>query len=246
MSFFSKSLYRDVARNWRGLCFTYLVSLLALCSIPVVMKVQKEFSDFLNREAPQYIKQIPTITISKGKVSIDKPEPFFIRDEKTGAVWAIIDTTGSINSLSDPKTLLLLTRTALIVRKNDKETRTFDLSGFDNLLMDKSAIYGFLDTLDDWIAVLIYPFVVIFSFFYHAVEALIFALIGSLFARTLRASLDYRTLVRLANVAITPAIIGEGIFALLNVWVAYWTLLSLFISLGYIFYAVKANADSTG
>lgn len=245
MSFFSKSLYRDVARNWRGLCFTYLVSLLALCSIPVVLKVQKEFSDFLNREAPQYVKQVPTITISKGRVSIDKPEPYFIRDEKTGTVWAIIDTTGSINALSDSKTVLLLTRTSLIVKRNEKETRTFDLSGFDNLFMDKSAIYGFLDTLEDWIAVLIYPFAVIFSFFYRAVEALIFALIGLLFARTLRASLDYRTLVRLANIAITPVIIVEGIFALLNVRVAYWPLLSLVISLGYLFYAVKVNSGPT-
>lgn len=245
MSFFSKSLYRDVARNWRGLCFTYLFSLLALYSIPVAMKVQTEFSDFLTEEAPKYIKQVPAITISKGKVSIDNPEPYFIRDEKTGAAWAIIDTTGKTNSLGNTKTVLLLTKASLIVKRNETETKTFDLSGIDSLFIDRSAIYNFLDSLEDWIAVLVYPFVVIFSFLSRAVEIFIFALIGLLFARTRKASLDYRTLVRLASVSLTPVLVCEGIFSLADVRLVYWPLMSLIISLGYLFFAVKVNSDST-
>jgi hypothetical protein len=245
MSFFSGSLYRDVARNWKGLCFLYLLSLVALCSIPGVLQVRTEVSDFLAKEAPMYVKQVPAITIAKGQVSLDKPEPYFIRDERTGSVRAIIDTTGRINTLRGSKAALLLTKTALLVKDDEGEARKFDLSEIDHLVIDRSALYGFLDTLDDWFAVFIYPFAVLFSLFFRILEVLILALIGIVFTKTLMpAALDYRALIRLSAVAITPAVVCGAIFALADVRVLYWPLMGIVISGGYLFYAVRANSAS--
>jgi hypothetical protein len=243
-SFFSGSLYRDVAKNWKGLCFLYLLSLVALCAIPGVMQVRTELSDFLAKEAPMYVKQVPAITISHGKVSLDRPEPYFIRDERTGTVRAIIDTTGRTNTLRGSKAALLLTKTTLIVKGDEGETRTFDLSEIDHLFIDRSAVYGFLETLDDWFAVFVYPFAVLFSLFFRILEVLILALIGLLFARTLRAALDYRALIRLAAIAITPGAVCGGIFALADVRVLYWPLVGVAVSMGYLFYAVRVNSAS--
>ena len=244
MSFYSRSLYRDVARNWRGLCVRYLLSLVALCAIPGVMQIRTELSDFLAKEAPMYVKQVPAITISKGRVALDEPEPYFIRDEKTGAVRAIIDTTGKITALSGSKAVLLLTKTTLIVKGNEGETRAFDLSEIDHLFIDRSAVYGFLDTLDDWFAVFVYPFAVGVSFLFRGLEVLILALIGMLFRKAFRATLDYRALIRLAAMAITPVVVGGGILALADIRILYWPLLGVVISIGYLLYAVRVNSDT--
>jgi len=244
MSFFSKSLYQDIARNWPGLCFTYLFSVLALCAIPGVLKFQSEFSYIINREAPKYVRQLPAITIEKGKVSIDKPEPYFISDEKTGAHWAVIDTTGGITSLEGSKAVLLLTKTSLIVKSDDRESRTLDLSGIDNLVVDRSSMYTILESLEDWVAVFVYPFAVIFSFLYRVIEVLILALMGTLIAKTVKTSLDYRTLVRLASVSITPVLICGAFLVLAGAEVPYWPLASFILSLAYLFFAIKANVGS--
>jgi Protein of unknown function (DUF1189) len=243
MSFYSRSLYRDVARNWRGLCVLYLVSLVALCAIPGVMQIRTELSAFLAKEAPMYVKQVPAITISKGKVALDVPEPYLIRDENTGTVRAIIDTTGKINTLSGSKAVLLLTKTTLFVRGNEGETRAFDLSEIDHLFIDRSTVYSFLDTLDDWFAVFVYPLAVVVSFLFRGLEVIILALIGLLFTHALRATLDYRALIRLAAMAITPVVVSGGILALADISIHYWPLLGVVISIGYILFAVRVNSD---
>ena len=80
MSFFSKSLYKDVARNWKGVNFLYLFLLLALCWIPETIKFQSGLSDFIKNDAPGIVEQIPEITIYQGEVSTDPPGIHSIKD----------------------------------------------------------------------------------------------------------------------------------------------------------------------
>jgi len=242
MSFFSKALYRDVARNWKGLCFLYLLSLLALCTIPTVLRIQADMAIFLNTEGREFVKQVPTIIISKGKISIDKPEPYVINDEKTEDPLMIIDTTGSIRSLQGSKAKALLTKTELIVRKEGMKTATFPLSGIDDLLINRGLLYDFMDFLDEWFAVMIYPVALLVSFLYHIIEVLAYAALGLLFARTLHVSLSYRALIRLAVVSISPTLLLGSLLLIVNIVIPSWWLISFWGSLGYLFFAVKANS----
>ncbi len=246
MSFYSKSLYRDVARNWSGLCLWYLLSLVALCLIPEVMTLQTDLSDYMNTEAPKIIRQFPTITITKGTASVDGQQPFYIRDEKTGRPVIIIDTTGSVGTLSGSPASVLVTGKAIVVKKDSGETRSFDLSGIDNLTVDKTTLYNLVDALDEWFAVMIYPFALFISFALHAVEVLIYASICALFLRLSNASMPLRTLFRLAAISITPVMIAGTVLFVAGLNVSYWWFFSFALSMGYLVYAVRAASSQEG
>ncbi len=93
MSFFSRSLYQDVAGNWKGLCFTYLLMVLTLNLIPDMVRLHARVTDFLVEEAPKVVRQIPTITISEGTASINEPVPYTINAPWSKLPFAVIDTS---------------------------------------------------------------------------------------------------------------------------------------------------------
>ena len=103
LSFFSKGLYRGVMQNWRGRSggFVYLFLLLAVCWAPSMVKLHFQTLDFIRKDAPGVVTQLPEITIEKGVVSVKAPQPYYIHDPGTRTIIAAIDTTGGISSLED-------------------------------------------------------------------------------------------------------------------------------------------------
>jgi hypothetical protein len=243
LSFFSKSLYRDVAKNWRGTGLLYLFLVLALFWIPTIIKGQIGISNWVDGDSKEITKQIPAITISNGKVSTDVPTPHFIKDPKTGTDIAIIDTTGAYQTLENSDAKLLLTKSKLIMNKSAMETQTYDLSSVQSFYVDRSRVEGWLVLLKRWFVPVLYPLALIFSFIFRAIQLLIYALIGLLFARILQANLDYKTLMRLAAIAITPVLILNLLFEFVPVHIPRWSLLGIVIALAYLFFAVKVNAE---
>jgi hypothetical protein len=246
LSFFSKSLYKDVAGNWPGLGLGYLLSLLALCLIPQVMTIQADLTAHLDSEAPKIIRQFPTVTITGGEASIGKPQPYFIRDEKAGKPVMIIDTTGSITSLKGTTATVLLTKKALIVRNDDDRTKTFDLSNVGNLTLGKTELYNLMDTCEKWFAVMIFPFALLISFAFHSAEVLIYAATASLFLRNSGQSLPFRTVFRLAAVAITPVMIAGTLLLIAGAEVPYWWLLGFLLAMAYLWYGIRAALEKEG
>lgn len=241
MSFYSKALYRDVVENWKGLCLPYLLSMLALCIIPGVMKMNFELSGYLNSVAPGIVKQVPVITIKKGFLSIDKPEPYIIKDEKTDSPLIIIDTTGQTTSLEGSKALMLVKKDEILVRKDRTDTRSFELDGIDNLVIDRGVLYNWIEAMEDSFVFVLYPMALLFSFAFHFAEILLYAALGGILTRRLKITLTYKALVRLAAIAITPAMVIGAIFVTADVIVPFWMILGLWISIGYLFFAIKAN-----
>jgi hypothetical protein len=246
MSFFSKSLYKDVARNWGGLCLGYLLSMLALCLIPQVMTVQSDLAEYLNTEAPKIVRQFPTVTIKKGLASVGEPQPYYIRDEKTGKALMIIDTTGQIAALKGTTASILLTRKSVMVRQDVNETKTFDLSTVDDFTVGKTDLYALMDTLEEWFAVIIFPFALLISFVFHLIEVLIYAVAAALFLRNSAMPLPFRTLFRLAVISITPSMLAGTVLFTAGVQVPYWWLFSFFLAMAYLYYAVRVNLERGG
>ena len=242
LSFFSKSLYQDVARNWKGFCVTYLLALLALSVIPGVMRVRTQLTAFFNTEAPQFVTQFPTITITDGKVTMSKPQPYYIRDEKTKKPVIIIDTTGKITSLKGSPAAILITGSSVLVKADEADTRTFDLAGIKHLVVDRSVLYDWMDSFQQWFPFLFYPFALLFSLLYHLVEVAFYTAIGFMFSRSLRAQLRFRALVRLAVIALTPSVILGLFLALTGLGFPYWWYTSLMISTAYVYFAVRSNS----
>jgi hypothetical protein len=241
LSFFSKELYRDVGLNFRGTCLGYLFLILVICWIPAMVKIHLGFSDFIKNEAPAVIDQVPEITITDGQVSIQEPQPYYIRDPDSNDVLAVIDTTGTITSLEEPNAFCLLMKTKVMWRKSDFETRSFDLSQVESFTLDRDRIMDFLSVVGKFLAVIMYPFVLLSSYVYRIIQALIYAAIGLLFASACKVSLSYGALLRLAVAAMTPCMIIKTVLGLAGVYVpCVASLLYLLVTLAYLFFGVKA------
>jgi hypothetical protein len=241
MSFFSEALYRDVGLHWKGTGFAYLLLLLAVCWIPAMIQIHTGFSQFITNDAPPVINQVPQITITNGEVSIEEPQPYYIKAPDSNQVLAIIDTTGTITSLEDESTMCLVTKTEVITRKSDVQTQTFDLSEVEDFVLDSNLIMGWLRTAGKFAVVIIYPFALFGSYAYRIIQALIYAAIGLLFAKWCNTTLSYTALLRLAVVAVTPCIIISTVLGIADVnlpW--YASLFYLVVALGYLFFGVKA------
>jgi len=245
LSFFSKELYRDVGLHWKGVNFSYLLLLLALCWIPTMIKMHVGFSDFINNEVPAVVEQVPEITITNGEVSISEPQPYYIKDPENNDVLAIIDTNGTIKSLEDPNAICLLTKTNIMWRQGEFETRTIDLSKVKNFVLDSERIMGWLHTAEKFLVIIIYPFALLGSYLYRIIQALIYAAVGLLFALWCKVTLSYATLLRLAVVAVTPCVLVKTILGIAGVHLPYAGLIYLVAALAYLFFGVHATAQTT-
>ncbi len=238
LSFFSKKLYIDVGQNWKGANFLYLLLLLAICLIPTMINLHRGISNFVNNEAPAIVNQVPEITITDGQVSIKETQPYYIKDPDSNEPLAIIDTTGQIESLEDTDAFCLLTGNKVITKKSEFENRTYDLSNVKAFIVDSERITGWLQIGRKFLAVVIYPFVLLGYYMYRIVQALIYAAIGLLFASFCKTTLSYTALIRLAVVAVTPCIIVGTILGLTDTSIPPF--LYLVAALVYLFFAVKS------
>ena len=82
----------------------------------------------------------------------------------------------------------------------------------------------------------------LFAFLFRIVQALIFAVIGMTFARNLKLSLPFQALVSLSIVAMTPSLILSVVCGALGLKISFLWLISFIVSLGYLFFAVRAQA----
>ncbi|MFB0524549.1 MAG: DUF1189 domain-containing protein [Phycisphaerae bacterium] len=247
LSFYSRELYRDVGWNWRGVCFGYLLLLLVICSALSMFAVHRALSNFVDKEVPPLIDQVPRITITDGQVSIDEPQPYYIKAPDSNDVLVVVDTTGTIQSLDDTKAIVLLTKTKVTWRQGKMETRTFDLTQVKHFVLDKDRIMGWLDIIKKYLVLALYPFAVLASYIFRIIQALIYGAIGLLFATWCRVKLSYAALLRLAVVAVTPCIIVRTILELASLYLPWWAYLWFFLAaMGFLFFGVKACSQPEG
>jgi hypothetical protein len=245
LSFYSRELYQDVGLNWKGVGFGYLFLLLAICTIPGMFKFQKGLSAFVNEYAPKFVNQVPNITIEKGEVHIDKPQPYYVTVPDSNQIIAIIDTTGQIQSL-DPNTFVLLTKTKLLSRQNKAEVRTYDLTGVQHFELNQDKVMNWLHVIQKLLVPVIYPFVLLGSFVSRIIQSLIYAAIGLAFASWCKTKLSYPALIRLAVTAITPVIIIRTVLEYASVVIPLASLWLFLVAMAFLLYGVKACSQVTG
>ena len=243
LSFFSKDLYRDVAHNWPGFGFVYLLLLLALAWVPPIVENHRGFAQFVGREGEAVVTQMPKITITNGQVSVDPPGPHYIKDEENGRVIIVIDTTADAGATEKyPGEIMLLTRTQLIMRQRDGQTRVQDLAAINSFSIDQAGMRRFLAFFKNALGFVAYPFALLVSYVYRIIQALLYGAIGLAFAGIVKTKLDYAATVRLAVIAVTPVIILDTLLGALSAKPPYWWLMCFVIAMGYLFFGVKSAA----
>jgi hypothetical protein len=239
LAFFSGDLYRDVAANWKGSGALYIfllssgawvVSCLAMC-YPLTQMVG-------NKDLTAFLTQFPKMVIQEGKLSIDKPSPFEIKDPKSGAVLMLIatDRTGTDMKKTDPP--IVLTQLGMLQRANDDYEYTSDSDDkaevvpgkyvseltFDkvNQLSPKFEMDGPMIVAALNQACIVGPIMLLaigwpFVFMGHLMQILIYGGIAMLIANAMQKKIEFEEGMRLAAIAITPAVMISAILAISNV-----------------------------
>ncbi|MEE9219364.1 MAG: DUF1189 family protein [Acidobacteriota bacterium] len=243
LSFYSMDLYRDVVRNWKNVAFGYLLALLAVCWVPQSLLMHTKFSQFAEEEGAAIADQIPLILIEGGMVSIDAEQPYYIINRENGELFAILDTTGEVTDLRDSDAQLLLTQRRLFVRKGARETQVYELADVRQFELDSELAASWLEIASDWLAIILYPMFVVGSYLFRMLQAVVFALLGIVLARFFGAQLTFVSLMALAAVALTPAIIVSTLLIVAEINVPFQHLIPLALSLIYLGFAIIANAE---
>ncbi|MGE5174246.1 MAG: DUF1189 family protein [Betaproteobacteria bacterium] len=242
LSFFSRDLYRDVRANWKGTGFLYLLLLLAVTWLPIIYKIHGDLSEEIRQEVPKYLDQMPKITIAGGRVSIDRPVPYTILEPDGSTPFMVIDTSGRIISLGQTDATVLLTGDRIMFRRQQRdEVKIYDLTGTDASI-DRDLVDRWVRTFGKYFGVVAYPVVLAGSFAYRFLQLMIYAAIGMVFVRKLRAPLDSDAVFRLAAVALTPAVVIPTLLLLAGIHVPASPIVFFAVAAAYLYYAVKVNA----
>ncbi len=244
LSFYSIELYKHMALNKKGVGFGYLFLLLAVCWLLLTFSMDYQIDSYLDKYAPGLISQFPTVTVINGHAFIEEQQPYFIHDPETSEVIAVIDTTGSINSLDSSDASILLTRTSVIFKKSDVETRSFDLSDIVEFELNQDMLTQWVDMTKSYLSIAVYPFALAGSYVYRIIQMLIYALIGLIFASILKVELDYPQLLRLSVVAVTPCIIINTLFWTFGANLPFEGLLYFILTMGYLFLGIKVTGEA--
>lgn len=249
LSFYSPHFYREVARRWSGMGALYLLCLLVGCWAPYMLAVDFALTHVLEDAVMPLVRQLPPVAIRDGEVAVSEEQPVFILHPKTRAVMAILDTTGEYTSLHDTDAWLLLTGTHLTTKRSQWQSQTFSLENVKEFYVDGPLLLRALRIAKRWFVIGAFPVAVAVSYGYRILLALLFGLCGLGFAKVLGTKIPYRNAVRLAAVAMTPALFLDtavSITLLLKApgeAVPFWWLICWGVSLAYLFGAVAANAD---
>lgn len=220
MAFYSRRLYIDVLKRWRGLGVGYFVLLISVISIPWTIDYTEQFVRYFDEEIVFPFEHMPLLTIQNGEASIDKPMPYFVKS-KTGSNVIEIDTSGDVQAFPEqyPTLMALITKDKIYYRApkigifskyasstaGDKiSTHAFDkadnevFSGRDWIATSK------LGMLKTYAAVFIYPLILGVFLGIYAVYNVILSSIGRLISITvLKYKITFRDSFRLAWVAST-------------------------------------------
>jgi maltodextrin utilization protein YvdJ len=236
-AFFSKRLYREVGRKWKGVNLAYVFLLLAMCCIPPAMHVRNHMVQSTTNGQLEILNQIPEIRIKNGMAKVDQTKPVYIK-RADGKPVAIIDTTGSMNYIDHDTVWLLLTESKLVFRIDDTHFNTVDLDMISDFYVDKEVVNEWFQNTKAAIAPISYGIFLMLSYIFAVLTLLLVAIVGLILSAIMRSSLQFKDTLRIATVAATPAIIFITIAASMGFSAPIY--LYLGVTLMYVFIGVKS------
>lgn len=244
MAFYSKALYQDVARHWKGIGALYLLMLLVITWLPMIFIGNLGVKAFIDHELPPYVAQVPIVTINNGELTVDKPVPYHIRDVETGKTVVLVDTSGKTQNLQQTSALVLVTKHEVMIRNTAKnQIRQYEFQQGIDFSFDKADVASWLQVVGKWLLIILFPLIIAVSYAYRIVQALIYGAIGLFFSAILKAKLSFQQSMRLAIIAVTPAVMLSTLFDFLGIGFPFMYVSYFALTLVYLFFAVYSNSD---
>jgi Protein of unknown function (DUF1189) len=269
-SFWSKSFYIDVAKNWHGLGYLYLLVLLCFTWLFMSIKTEIDFSYHADHFLKPLIQQLPAITINKGTLSINRPSPYTIKNSDGEAIITFDTGEKPMTPEHAPAIFLVTKKTivfkgsqldkqiieqskdpALAARYNKNPARDQDMDLFstiDQAVIDQNTVNQVVDRFKNSVAFLLFIIALPLGFVLCVLQSLIYGLFAMAIASANQINLTYGTAVRLSTIALTPVLLIDSLLHMRNlvsllggVNSLLWSLVALSITMGYIIFAIRAN-----
>lgn len=244
MSFYSRRLYRDVATNWGGRTFGYLLLLLALAWVMSTFQIQQGVSQGYSQFSDTTVSQIPVLTINNGMLSTPENRPYIITapDSKTNLV--VIDTSGQYTSLEQVNTVFLVTKNTVQTKQKDGVTRIDQFPASSaNFVIVPQVINSYFKQSVGFLWIPIFIFALLGSFLYRIIQSLVYGIFGKIFSVLMGVKLSYWQCVQVMMVAITPVIIVCTVFSVLNIDVLHHHLFYFTLAMAYLAFGIYANKE---
>ncbi len=233
MSFYSRLLYIDVGKRWKGLGIFYFLFAIAIFSIPFALRISFSLDQSFKEQITDPLSKIPVFYIQNGEVSLNKPMPYFVKNDK-GQVVVIIDTADKINDFTANYPYL-----AILINKNKISLKVPSLTVFNmpqpkqsegapivqffdkgtNGVFDgkKYAESSSIQNLKYFSELLIYPMVVAMFFSMFLVIFLVLGFLGQVFSSVFFSfNVTFAQSCRLLAVAATPMLFLLFILLIIN------------------------------
>lgn len=256
LAFYSGDLYRDVARRWGGIGMCYLL-LLTFCSLTVSNTIMY-FT--VNKYVESIVDRIPELSVKDNKLSLLGHSPYILDIEGENGKKAkfVFDTSGKVTTLKEAQADLLVTADAVIIKDTIEGEKTTTLAEIfrqanppdgkmPDLTLTKDMLAQFKTTIKQCVVAMMVGLTVIFMLG-HFILSLIYGAMGCIMASITEANLGYGACTRLAAVAMTPSILISTLMsfggASLLQFALIWSLLTIPLTLGYIYFACASAAKS--
>lgn len=241
LSFYSKRLYQDVAVNWGGNVFLYLLLILALSWVVptylIQVGIKAGHADFSKNIVPQ----IPVMEIKEGQISTPLSQPYIIVDPESKKRVAVIDTQGKYKTPGEAQATFLITKTEIISKPNDNETKIYEIPKTFTATVNPMDIDKFAGGFIQYSWIILFVCALLFSYIYRLIQTLIYALFGMLLSKLNRMTLTYAQIYKLAIVSLTPAIILSTIFTLISFNFTYELMFYFLLTMGYLYFGILSN-----
>ena len=244
LSFFSKSLYRNVAKQWGGKSILYLLLIVALSWIVFTIQVQLAINVFYASNSDKIVEQIPVITIKNGIVSTPENKPYFIHSPDNKVLLAVIDTTGKYTTLQQAHAMVLVTPTTIYSRSDTdhpNEIRERQIPNTVNMMIDPISINHHLSHFVSFAWLFIFGFCVMVGFIYRFVQAFVYSVVGKLMAIIFNIPLNYGQIFQIAMVSITPVLVASVIIDVFGIRFAYESIFFFILAMGYLLFGMWSN-----
>lgn len=225
-SFYSRRLYVDVGKRWKGLGIVYLLLVIALFTIPFFVKITMSFNQSFQEQILDPLLKIPVFYIQNGDVIFDKPMPYLINNKNNQTV-VIIDTTGTVNDFTSkyPHLSILINKNQIAFKLPNPQLFTVGneaapmakgapmVQSFDkgaNLVFDGRKIVeeNSVTGLKYGSQVMLYPIIVGIFFSIFIIFFLVLALLGQTFSTIFFSfKINFASSCRLLIVAGTPMLL---------------------------------------
>jgi len=237
--FYSRAFYKDVATKWTGIGFVFLMNLVVIC---VIFSLYKPYKDMTSELKGTLVAEFPTVTITKGIISIDKKSPYFIRVKETNEILVIFDISGKYNTVDATNADVLVTKTNVQVARVDSNPYKIASNKLGNIVIGKRTVSIIVTLISMVMSTLLGIAILVIGLLVIYLKALFLSLIGMVIVKVRSAPLNYMSLFRLTVVSIAPGVVAFTLLLNADIWVYKWGII-LILNLGYLYFAIDSSMN---